>query len=289
VLLKHLHVVQKLNGRSYDTSLIEGWGHFLNTDRNWNDHERLCEIALKDSSDDLMFALRLALDSLITGYIPQPHATRSTIITCLTTMQEEWFSPVQNEWLLDCFGSRDMTQYCVNWPRLLLLLIDAGAPIFENNLWHQNKIVCAICSLSKSCHDVPTRIGILSILIEKGVGVNEICVEGLTPSMYAQHHECWDEWCEALQRAGKQIHDVLNAEGNVWLLGSDWQKVWRERRYVSWWVYGDDPSASEDDEEDETFDGGSEAEESDYEESGKGTSHEKVAGWLMDNRLKILL
>jgi hypothetical protein len=273
-----------LKSHSHDSSLIEGWGRFHDTNGNWVEYGQLCEMALNSSSDGLVFALNLALRLLIKGHISNSQSIRSAIIRCLKTLQRDWFSPAQNEWLLTCFWSRDLTQHCDDLPRLLLLLIEAGAPILEKNHLGQNLIASFMYSLRRLGKDVPTCISILSILVEKGVGVNDTCVAGLTPSMYAQHRECWDEWCEALHRAGKQIQDVVDMEGNSWLLSDDWQKVWIERHYHSWWLYNNDESTSEYDKENEDFDEESESEESDDQESGEETLHERETGLLTDNR-----
>jgi hypothetical protein len=139
---------------------------------------------------------------------------------------------VQNEVLLSCLRSRDLTQHC-NLPRLLLVLIKAGASVLEKNVMRQSKITSFINGLYSASyrHDARDRVRILSILIKKGVGVSDICDRGLSPSMYAQHFLYWDLWSQALQRAGKLLCDVVRAEGNAWLPDNDWRKVWKARHY----------------------------------------------------------
>jgi hypothetical protein len=45
--------------------------------------------------------------------------------------------------------------------------------------------------------------------------------------MFARKYGHWNKWCEALTRNNNNVEDVVQAEENEWLLGSDWREEWR--------------------------------------------------------------
>jgi hypothetical protein len=49
--------------------------------------------------------------------------------------------------------------------------------------------------------------------------------------MITRYEDCYDAWCEALKHNSLRIEDVLEKEGNLWLMEDDWKKVWIERGY----------------------------------------------------------
>jgi hypothetical protein len=95
----------------------------------------------------------------------------------------------------------------------------------------------------------------LSILVGFSPDINIKFYNGLTLSMYARLSNVWQEWDEALERNGKRLEDVVEKEGNSWLLNEDWSRLWKERGYEH---YGELDSDSED---------GSDDGESDWSES----------------------
>lgn len=55
-----------------------------------------------------------------------------------------------------------------------------------------------------------------------------VFVSGLTMSMTARLNNYWSKWVDALAQHGKRIEDVVEAEGNSWLLRDDWEQNWKE-------------------------------------------------------------
>lgn len=66
-------------------------------------------------------------------------------------------------------------------------------------------------------------------LIGAGVNIHHPDNDGLTPSMYAKRHGCWNEWVIALERNNKHIEDVLREEKSEWLLDNDWRETWKQK------------------------------------------------------------
>jgi hypothetical protein len=118
-------------------------------------------------------------------------------------------------------------------PHLLQTLIDMGAPIGKS-FWGDNAIVFLMWNMGHYRSDFLTVVDMLSSLIKHGVGINNLGVDGVTPSKIARYMRIWAEWCGALERNGLQIEDVLEKEGNTWLLEDDWRKLWIEWQYEEW-------------------------------------------------------
>jgi hypothetical protein len=70
--------------------------------------------------------------------------------------------------------------------------------------------------------------------------------------MFARKYGHWNKWCEALTRNNNNVEDVVQAEENEWLLGSDWREEWRRRLGSDHWdlLYSttEEESEEEDDE-----------------------------------------
>jgi hypothetical protein len=64
----------------------------------------------------------------------------------------------------------------------------------------------------------------LVTLIEAGTAIHHRNCHGFTPSLYARAFNCWDEWCQALGRAGLTIEDALQEENNEWLQEAGWEE-----------------------------------------------------------------
>jgi hypothetical protein len=108
-----------------------------------------------------------------------------------------------------------------------------GAPIGKS-FWGDNAIVFLMWNMGHYRSDFLTVVDMLSSLIKHGVGINNLGVDGVTPSKIARYMRIWAEWCGALERNGLQIEDVLEKEGNTWLLEDDWRKLWIEWQYEEW-------------------------------------------------------
>jgi hypothetical protein len=67
---------------------------------------------------------------------------------------------------------------------------------------------------------------ILTMLIKAKVEYIGVPVSSSTCSMEARQGGLWDEWCRALKRNGKDVEDVVHAEGHPWLLRDDWRWIW---------------------------------------------------------------
>jgi hypothetical protein len=194
----------------------------------------LVETTLRRANDVPSFALHQSLSLLLHRDGTNTGKYQQVLSICLKALREEWFDQTQNEWLLSCCSLRGLTLSCNSVPRLLLLLIEAGAPIQSKDAYGRNAIVAFLDNPRWSRYDHSTIIDILGILIEKGVDVNEACEDKLTPSMHARYEYRWDEWCAALERQNRKIDDVLRVEGNEWLLQDDWGSVWKGRKYCRW-------------------------------------------------------
>ncbi|KAH7082052.1 hypothetical protein FB567DRAFT_97399 [Paraphoma chrysanthemicola] len=75
---------------------------------------------------------------------------------------------------------------------------------------------------------------ILDVLIEHGVDTGSRDYEWMTPSTYARVYKVWPQWCKALENNGKRIEDILELEGNTWLLQEDWKEVWKRVNYPNY-------------------------------------------------------
>jgi hypothetical protein len=197
-------------------------------------NQTLLENVLKRAGDAPSFALHVSLNLLLDSYHVRNGTAWQLLLVCLKTLQTEWFNQTQNEWLLSCCSLRGLTWSRTSAPRLLLLLIEAGAPIQNKTPLGRNKLASFLGNARLSQYDHSTIIDILGILIEKGVDVNEACEDKLTPSMYARRKDSWDEWCAALERQNRKIDDVLRVEGNEWLLKDNWRSVWKDRKLHDW-------------------------------------------------------
>jgi hypothetical protein len=207
----------------------------INSEFNEAGSPTLLENVLKRAGDAPSFALHVSLDLLLDAYSLSTGTAWQLLLICLKTLQTEWFTQTQNEWLLGCCSLQGLIWSCSSVPRLLLLLIEAGAPIQSKNIYGQNKIASFLYYARLSRYDRSTIADILSILIEKSVNVNEACQHKSTPSMYARYKGHWDEWCAALARQNRKIDDVLRVEGNEWLLQDDWESVWIDRKFSFYW------------------------------------------------------
>jgi hypothetical protein len=123
---------------------------------------------------------------------------------------------------------------CLSVPQLLRDLLDLGAHVGKSFWWGGNVITYLMWCMKNQLSTNQTFVEMISVLIEHGADINDTDGFRMSPSMFARHQNCWAEWCRALKHNGLQIEDVLEKEGNTWLLKSDWQKVWRERRYQDW-------------------------------------------------------
>jgi hypothetical protein len=205
-------------------------------DEVWN--QTLLENVLKRANDAPSFALHVSLDSLLDPGSVNYDKVCQALLVCLKMLQKEWFNQTQNEWLLSCCSLQGLTYSCSSVTSLLLLLIEAGAPIQSKDAFGRNRIASFLHYATWSLYDRSTIIDILGILIEKGVNVNETFRNKLTPSMYARLEDRWDEWCAALERQNRKIDDVLRVEGNEWLLEDGWKRVWKDCKLHNWrYVY----------------------------------------------------
>jgi hypothetical protein len=122
---------------------------------------------------------------------------------------------------------------CLSRPQVLQHLLDLGAPI-EKTIWGNTATVLLMWNSKIDTIGNPAFVDMLSILIKHDISIHHLNRDGLTPSMVARYEYCWAEWCESLERNSFRIEDVLEKEGNTWLLEDNWEKVWIERRHSGW-------------------------------------------------------
>jgi hypothetical protein len=157
--------------------------------------------------------------------------------TCLKMLQNEGFEIAGLNGWNNVSSSSELLQGCV--AEVVRVLITAGANLEWKSGSGMNPVSYFIyvylgLSQRKTNFQKPPALDYLSVLIEVGVSVHGKCRDGLTPSMYARGYDLWEEWCEALERNGKNIEKVVQVEGSSWLLGEDWMKIWKSKGY---WYY----------------------------------------------------
>jgi hypothetical protein len=205
--------------------------HYCGT--TWD--QGLLERLLIDAADRPSFALQITLILLLTSRLVNYDSAWPLLRSCLRVLQDDCFDPFQIVRLRDCCNLEieNTTWPCDTAPNLLRLLIEAGAPVHEQ--WLGRNIISNF--LRSDCirwYGFQNGYQMLSILIGKGVDVNERCMYGPTPSMFARYSRKWKMWYHALKDNDTDIKDVVCAEGNGWLLGDNWQEVWVEYREPGW-------------------------------------------------------
>jgi hypothetical protein len=112
--------------------------------------------------------------------------------------------------------------------KLMLLLVEAGA-----NMSGANHIsTCHIPRLINYDFDIRMRWAFDDLLyayMQAGSDVHALNDMKQTPSISARHLDFWPLWCQALQDSGKEIEEVLLAEGNEWLLADNWEDIFFEQ------------------------------------------------------------
>lgn len=74
----------------------------------------------------------------------------------------------------------------------------------------------------------------LCMLIKAGADIHLQTAKVHTPSILSLENKCFDEWCRALERNGRNIDDVMWAERVIWVKLGLWFLV-DERRYGPRW------------------------------------------------------
>jgi hypothetical protein len=116
--------------------------------------------------------------------------------------------------------------------RLICVLADAGADLNLNGLDAACYISTAMSNdwfFKYYLENLHVIREILAALIEIGVDIHQHDMFGRTPSMNTRRASCWTEWKEALLENDMSIDEVIAAEGNHWLLNSNWQDTWDEK------------------------------------------------------------
>jgi hypothetical protein len=211
--------------RSHDSSIASGLVSLWFMPEN-----PIIKKLLDSATDTASLASQIAMYLLLCPTSSANEEDLQALIICLETLRRDWFDKAQIKRLNSCFSLQKPKCLRNSVPQLLQLLFEAGAPISGKHQDGRNMIARFLDELPVTYYDKSTRIGILGVLIEKEVSVNQTCHRGLTPSMYARYRGGWNEWCEALRRNDKNIEDVSKAEGNEWLLGNDWREEWRRRQ-----------------------------------------------------------
>lgn len=176
---------------------------------------------------------------------------------------------------------------------LMSLLVEAGANILRKDVSGQSYI-----SVLRS-YDVEERMywafeDLLYAYVQAGADVHELDDMRWTCSMAARYFDVWPLWCQALQDSGKDIEEVLRAEGNEWLSADDWENIFfeqtRDREYNEYYSEdydesdsdvetsdedGENAGRSEDKIETECDDGESDVEDRDEEDNEDGDSEDE--------------
>jgi hypothetical protein len=211
----------------------------------------LLQKLLDSASDTASLASQFAIWLLLCPDFSTEKERLQGLPICLETLRRDWFDGAQIKRLDSCFSLQEPRWPHTSVPKLLQLLFEAGAPVSGNDADGRNMIGCFMGSDGKMRYETSTLIEVLSVLIERGVGIDYTCPEGLTPSMYARYIGRWNEWRVALRRNNKNIEDVVKAEGNEWLLDDGWCEEWRRRRCGGDWYSLDSDDEEESEEEDD--------------------------------------
>lgn len=110
--------------------------------------------------------------------------------------------------------------------RLVLTLIEASN--LRNSAGLTLKPFPLLLSIGRYAHR-DALVDLLYAFVRAGEDVNELDSQRWSPSMFARYYDYWPFWCEALQDSGKDIKEVLRAEGTEWLLQDDWRKILQQR------------------------------------------------------------
>jgi hypothetical protein len=183
------------------------------------DSEVSLESSCKIVADPSLFLLEVALQTLLGS----KHNTTPEII----------FNAYDKHQRNDGLQFADTPWSCLSRPQLLQNLIDLGAPI-EKSFWGNNAIVLLLWNLGYHRSTFQTAVGMLLVLIGHGIDIHKADEVGLTPSMIARYMCLWTEWCEALKCNGLHIKDVLEKDGNTWLIEDDWKELWIDCRHSGW-------------------------------------------------------
>jgi hypothetical protein len=181
---------------------------------------------LNDSADSVTFALQMSLALLLDP--PKGMKTKEPwrgLFPFLETLRDECFDPTQNERLLECCSLKEPRLLKDSIPQLLLLLISAGASVMKKDWVGRNIITVFFHNGAGDRYERQVSVDFISILIENGVDIGGVDLDGLTASMVARYRGAWNIWCDALKKSNRTIEDVVQAEGNAWLLGSHGHEV----------------------------------------------------------------
>ncbi|KAF2125913.1 hypothetical protein P153DRAFT_348131 [Dothidotthia symphoricarpi CBS 119687] len=210
----------------HDYSLLSGF----DLDYTGRIDNLILDFMIKRVSDPPTFISTLALLLITKLLFFAQDLQRSNLIWCLNQLQKLGHNCARHIRLF-----QNGTWTVELFPGLLRLILDAGAAINHLDTYSSKTVLGQLMYVfrdridSEDLHLPKTLEEVLAISIEAGVDIHHWDCEDWTPSMQARYYNCWDEWCRALLRNGKDIQEVLHQEENSWLLEDDWKRIWKEK------------------------------------------------------------
>lgn len=185
--------------------------------------------------------LLLLINSCDTRYTRRLDLSRP-LNECFAYLQDEGYASV--EFIL----GKNYRQCSLRWDRQVLCrlvstLVEAADLEYSANFYIGS--ILGLLIEGRYAHR-DALMDLLYAFVQAGEHVNELDDQQWSPSMLARYYDYWSCWCEAVQDSGKDIEEVLRAEGTEWLLQDDWGEV-LEQRYGSRIEIWDSNSESESD------------------------------------------
>ena len=258
-IIASLPLAHRLNECRYDHSIALGLANHI-YDMSWSGHSAISQHmdairkATSRCPDPFAFVSCYACELILYAYRGRnAHLARRFFTECLEILQTIGCDVEQEKVLQDCLASLDLGWDFRALTGLMRFFTDTGLSL-EHKYWEGQNVMTRYMRIVKDAEqkDRGTIVEVLSALVEAFPdSINAEDFDRLTPSMTARLHGVWREWCEALQRNGKRIEDVVREEGSAWLLEDDWKETWREHEYplFSWLKHSDSGSDLGDEDE----------------------------------------
>jgi hypothetical protein len=137
----------------------------------------------------------------------------------------------QQSELRECMSLLELDWLPVALPKLMEFLHRNSAHCLKEERIDVTILNSMIRASERGENESADAVDTLSVLVGLSSNLNTVFQDGLTHSMYARLAAFWQEWGEVLGRNGKRLEDVIEKEGNSWLLDENWPRIWRERGY----------------------------------------------------------